>query len=283
MTYYRRQPAYGGNPQPSRRGSNIRITLLIGLAIAAYSLWKYYGQSEYNEFTGENQHTAGLTVDQEIALGLQSTPQMIQQYGGLHPDQRAQQYLDMVGQRLVQGTGARETGYQFDFHLLADPQTVNAFALPGGQVFITAALFSQLETEDQLAGVIGHEIGHVLARHGAERIAKQQLTQGLTGAAVIASGDYNTAQAAQMIAQLINMKYGREQELQSDDLGVRLMMETGYHAEDMIGVMEILKAASGPNRVPEFQSTHPDPENRIEHIRESIAKYRQQLSASQAN
>ncbi|MCB0600731.1 MAG: M48 family metalloprotease [Saprospiraceae bacterium] len=283
MAYYRRQSNYGGSPQPSRRSSNIRITLLIGLAIAAYSFWKYYSQSEFNAFTGENQHTAGLTVDQEIALGLQSTPQMIQQYGGLHPDQRAQQYLDMVGNRLVQGTGARETGYKFDFHLLADPETVNAFALPGGQVFITAALFSRLETEDQLAGVIGHEIGHVLARHGAERIAKEQLTQGLTGAAVVASGDYNTAQAAQMIGQLINMKYGREQELQADDLGVRLMMETGYNPEDMVGVMEILKAVSGPNRVPEFQSTHPDPENRIEHIRESIKKYRQQLSGSQTN
>lgn len=171
-------------------------------------------------------------------------------------------------------SSAAKTPYQYDFHLLADPNVINAFALPGGQVFITAALFNQLENEDQLAGVFGHEVGHVVARHGAERIAKEELTQGLTGAAVIASGDYNTAQAAQMIAGLISMKYGREQESQSDDLGVRFMTESGYNPEALIGVMQILEKASSGNQQPEFLSTHPSPANRIEHIKESIAKYK---------
>ena len=107
-------------------------------------------------------------------------------------------------------------------------------------------------------------------------MATQELTQGLTGAVVIASGDYTTAQAAQkMIAGLISMKYGRGQELQSDDLGVRFMLEAGYEPEAMIRVMEILMEASGDaQRKPEFQSTHPDPENRMEKIREAIRKYR---------
>ncbi|MCL4149191.1 UNVERIFIED_CONTAM: hypothetical protein GTU68_031950, partial [Idotea baltica] len=121
---------------------------------------------------------------------------------------------------------------------------------------------------DQLAGVLGHEIGHVVARHSAERIAKSGLIEGLTGAAVIASGDYGTSQMAQLIGQTINMKYGREQELQSDELGVRFMCRAGYNPEALEEVMAILAEASGGQGPPEFQSTHPSPENRVERIRE---------------
>ncbi len=84
------------------------------------------------------------------------------------------------------------TPYQYAYHLLADPQTVNAFALPGGQVFITRALYDRLQTDGELAGILSHETGHVVARHSAEQIAKAQLTQGLTGAAVIAACDPNS-------------------------------------------------------------------------------------------
>ena len=276
---YRRRPSYdqGGYP-PQRRYSTrrrgMRGTLLIAIIIAGFYAFKYFSSSQVNPFTGEKQHVGSITPEQEVALGIQSAPSMIQKYGGLHPDQRAQQFLDQVGHRLVSGTTASRSGYQFDFHLLSDPRTVNAFALPGGQTFITAALFERLENEDQLAGVMGHEIGHVLARHGAERIAKSELIQGLTGAAVIASGDYSTAQAAQMIGNLVNMKYGRDQELESDDLGVRLMIEAGYDPEQMVGVMKILEQASGGQKRPEFYSTHPSPENRVQKIRDAIRKYR---------
>ena len=206
-------------------------------------------------------------------MGIQAAPQMAQQHGGLYPDERYQAFVDQVGQRLVNSSIARETNYKYDFHLLADKQTINAFALPGGQIFITYALFSKLENEDQLAGVLGHEIGHVVGRHSAERMAKQGLTQGiLSGVAV--GIDPNTAQGAAAIAQMLNMQYGRDDELQSDDLGVKFMLQAGYNAEEMIGVMEILKAAAGPNRVPERMSTHPDPENRMEKIREAIEKYK---------
>ncbi len=273
MTYYRR-PSYGGQ----RRGFN-KITLIIALVMVGFSLFKYFSQSQYNEITGETQRIS-LTVDQEIQLGLQSTPRMMQQHGGLHPDEKAQALVKRVGKRLVDNSIARSTHYEYDFHLLADPNVINAFALPGGQCFITQALYAKLENEDQLAGVMGHEIGHVIARHGAERIAKQELTQGLTGAAVIAAGDYGSTQAAQMIAGMVNMKYGREQELESDELGVRFMIEAGYNPSEMIGVMRILKAASGDGkRQPEFMSTHPDPGNRMEKIEDAIEKYEGKLIA----
>ena len=271
MSNSRRNP-YG---MGRRTGIN-KGTLIIALIFAGVALFKYFAASEFNEITGETQRIS-LSVDQEITLGLQSAPQMMQQHGGLHPDQAGQELVDKVGQKLVANSVASQTLYNWDFHLLADEQTVNAFALPGGQCFITAALMNQLENEDQLAGVMGHEIGHVVARHGAQRMAKQQLTQGLTGAAVIAAGDYGSQQAAQMIANMVNMKYGRDQELQSDDLGVRFMINAGYDPTQMVGVMKILKAASGGgSKNPEFFSTHPDPENRVEKIHESIEKYSKQ-------
>lgn len=210
-------------------------------------------------------------------MGLQSMPQMAQEFGGFSQNKEATDLVQRVGARIVASSTAKETPYQYKFHLLADRQTINAFALPGGQVFITEALLGRLETEDQLAGVLGHEVGHVVARHSAERLAQMELAQGLTGAITMATYDPsnpNSGYLANMIANMVTMKYGRDQELQSDDLGVRFMMESGYNPEDLIGVMEILKQASGPNRTPEFQSTHPDPENRAQKIKEAIEKYR---------
>jgi predicted Zn-dependent protease len=133
-----------------------------------------------------------------------------------------------------------------------------------------------LENEDQLAGVLGHEIGHVVGRHSAERIAKQNLTQGIIQGVLVGSSDYSAAQTAAMIGNLINMKYGREDELESDKLGVFIMSDSGYDPEQMLGVMRILKKAAGGRRVPEFQSTHPSPENRMERIKQAIREYKQQ-------
>ncbi len=251
---------------------------IAALLIAVVSIVSYCSSSAYNPITEEKQYIS-LSVDQEIALGLQSAPQMAAQHGGPHPDQEAQAIVDRVGERLVSETAAVETPYQFEFTVLADDESVNAFALPGGPIFITAGLLKRIETEGQLAGVLGHEIGHVVARHSAEHIAKAQLTQGLTGAAVIASYDpenpHATQQAAAvtaMIGQVINMKYGRDDELESDRLGVRFMADAGYDPRSMIRVMEILAEASQGPRPPEFFSTHPNPDNRIERIRAAIER-----------
>jgi len=254
-----------------RRG-NSKIKLIIGAAIILFTVFKYYSNSETNEYTGKEQHIS-MTPDEEISIGLQSAPTMAQQHGGLYPDQKYQQFVDQVGQKLVNSSIAYQTPYKYDFHLLKDAKTINAFALPGGQIFITYALFSRLENEDQLAGVLAHEIVHVFGRHSAERMAKQGLTQGiLSGVAV--GFDPQTAQGAAAIANVINLSYGRDDELESDAFGVKLMIDAGYNPNELIGVMKILKEAAGPNRVSERMSTHPDPENRIEKIKEAIKKYR---------
>ena len=249
---------------------NLKGRLIIGLLIAAFFGFKYCSQQEVNPYTGKKQ-AISMTTDEEIQMGLQSRDQMAQEYGGLYPNENYQALVDNVGNKLVNNSIAKDTPYRYEFHLLADPNTINAFALPGGQVFITYALFSQLKNEDQLAGVLGHEIGHVLGKHSAERIANSELWQGLSTAGSV-GGDIGglIGQAGQGIL----LKNGRGDELESDDLGVRFMMRAGYDPEEMIGVMQILKASAGPNRTPEFQSSHPDPDNRIEHIRESIEKYR---------
>jgi len=246
-----------------------KIRIFIGLAIVAFAYIQRCSQQETNPYTGREQ-TINMSSEQEIAIGLQSAPQMIQEFGGLYPDQRLQTLVDAVGNRLVQNSMARETPYEYEFHLLADNKTINAFALPGGQCFITYALFSQLN-EDQLAGVLGHEIGHVVGRHSAERIAETNFWQTVaTGASVGA----DMGSVVGSIGQSTLLKNGRGDELESDDLGVLIMMQAGYDPYEMIEVMRILKQAAGPNRVPEFQSTHPDPENRIEKIKASIEKYR---------
>jgi len=255
-----------------RRRGGLKIRLLIGAGIILFSLFKYYSNRSTNPYTGKKQSIT-LTTDDEIAIGLRSAPQMAQQHGGLYPNQKDQDLVDKIGNSLVNNSIARETPYRYDFHLLRDPKTINAFALPGGQIFITYALYAKLENEDQLAGVLGHEIGHVVGRHSAERMAKQGLTQGIISG-VMVGADGGAGQMAAMIANVINMKYGRGDELESDDLGVKFMIDAGYQPEEMIGVMKILKSAAGPNRAPEFQSTHPDPENRIEKIKEAIRKYR---------
>lgn len=254
------------------RGKNLKIRLLIGVAIALFYVLKKCSQQEKNPYTGRVQ-TISMSTDKEIAIGLQSAPQMAQQHGGLHNNNQYQALVDQVGTKLVDNSIAKKTPYKYEFHLLADPNTINAFALPGGQIFITHALFSKLENEDQLAGVLGHEIGHVLGRHSAERIAESEYWQGLTTAGSVGA---DMGGLVSGIGQNTLLTNGRDDELESDELGVLFMLKAGYNPEEMIGVMEILKAAAGPNRVPEMQSTHPDPDNRIEKIHEAIKKYKNQ-------
>lgn len=250
-------------------GNGLKIRLLIGLAIAGFAFFSYMSKSEYNPITGENQRVS-LTEDQEIAMGLQAVPQMMEQHGGLYPDQELQDYVDEVGFKLVRMSDASQTEYEYEFHLLRDPDTINAFALPGGQVFITAALYGRMTSEGQLAGVLGHEIAHVVARHGAQRMAKSDLTNGLIGAVAVGAGDIGAQRMAAMVGNMVNMKYGRGDEIQSDTLGVNFMVDAGYDPRAMISVQEILKAASSGERQPEFFSTHPDPANRIGEIQAAI-------------
>ena len=272
--------------------SALKIRLLIAGAIVLFSLVGYLTKAERNQITGELQRVGGMTVDEEIQLGMQSVNEMAYRHRGPSEDLRKTAIVQRMGQRLVASLQAhlekqnKRLPYRFYFHLLADKQTVNAFALPGGQVFITEALFDkfgrpvngqvdrvspegQFAMQGQLAGVLGHEIGHVIERHGAQRMAKSRLLSGMVGAAGVAGGDMSSAQVASMVGNLITVKYGRNDEYESDKWGVLLMVMSGYNPDHMLEVMDILEASSGGGGQPEFLSTHPLPKNRKQHI-ESI-------------
>lgn len=251
--------------------------MLLALVVAGISLVTYWSSREVNPVTEERQAIA-LSRDEEIALGLHSAPVMAAEFGGEDPDVEAQALIDRIGFAIVERSRASGADYPFEFTVLADRETINAFALPGGPIFITRGLYDRLETEGELAGVLGHEIGHVVARHSAEQLAKARLSQGLTGAAVLATYDPNqpgtrgSAAIAALIGQTISMKYGRDDELQADELGVRYMAEAGHDPRAMIGVMKILASASGAGGKLDWTSTHPDPERRIERIEAAIAR-----------
>jgi predicted Zn-dependent protease len=207
--------------------------------------------------------------EQEAAMGAEAAEQIGSQLP-LVRDPYINAYINELGDTIAKRTSRADLDWQF---AVVNSHQINAFALPGGFIYVNRGLVERAENLSELAGVLGHEIGHVLGRHSAERLAKQQLTQNLIGAVVVGSGGgYDTAQIAQMVGSLINMKYGREDELESDSLGLRLMREAGYDPKAMIGVMQALEKASGGGRQPEFASTHPNPGNRIQKIREELQK-----------
>lgn len=251
------------------------FVLGIGAAVGAVCTW---GGCTTNPATGDRILTL-LPKSQEIALGAQVAPQFTQEYGGAVPSSQLAQYVTDIGLKMAATTEADYPSYPWEFTLL-NSDVVNAFALPGGKVFFSRGLAEQLTTEAQMAGVIGHEIGHVTAQHGNQRISQSTLLSGaLEAAAVIV--DAGTSGATRQIAsqgipalsmggQLVLLKYGRDQELQADELGVRYMTNVGYDPRGQLEVMQVLAKLSKGSSQPAILSTHPDPEARIDQIRKML-------------
>jgi len=254
-------------PQSRRIGCSPR--LLIAAAILIIGAISYYFTTQKNPITGETQRVK-LTPDQEMQLGLQAAPEMAQEMGGELPiADRGEAEVKAMGLRLAAAL-PKTNPYKFDFHLLADPQTVNAFALPGGQVFITRGLYTKLGTEGQLAGVLGHEIGHVVHRHAAQQMAHADFYNSIVMATGVGTGDNRAAALAQYVTQVRSLKYSRDDELEADGWGLKLMAQIGFDPREMLRVMEILKSVSGGSGS-EMMSTHPLPQSRIDKINEQLA------------
>lgn len=250
-----------------QQSSNFKARLIGALIIALIGIFMFMSRTEENPVTGEKQHVA-ISPEQEIRLGLESAPEMSREMGGEVPvsDPRTIE-VQKIGQHLVNSFGAKNSPWKFNFHLLADQKTINAFALPGGQVFITLGLLDKLQTEAQLAGVLGHEIGHVFERHSAQQMAKNQLGQSLIVA--VAAGtdqEQRSLMLASVVNQMIQLRYGRKDESQADTWGIKLMEKAGFDPRAMIQVMEVLKAAGGDSRGVELFQSHPNPDLRIEQI-----------------
>ena len=256
------------------------VRVIGGIVIALIGFALYMSQTQINPVTGEKQHIA-ISTDQEIRLGIESAPEMAREMGGEVPstDPRTAE-VQRIGALIVTHTDAAASPWKFKFHLLADTVTINAFALPGGQVFITLGLLNKLQTEAQLAGVLSHEMGHVLERHAAQQMAKSQLGQMFVVAAGTAASDSNNSGGftdATMVAAVVNhmfqLRYSRHDESEADQWGLKLMMQSGFDPRAMVEVMEILKASGGNEHAPEIFQTHPNPDLRIQQIKAYLAEH----------
>ena len=216
-----------------------------------------------------------LSEEQEIQIGTDAEPQFIQENGGLIPSPEIRQYVEDLGQRLAAVSERPDLPWSFN---VLDSAIINAFALPGGKVFISRGLMSQMTNEAQLAGVLGHEVGHVTAQHVNARMSQQMLVQlGAVAFGVAGEATDNDVLRVLGVGTSVGggvylLKFGRDQETQSDELGVRYMAKLGYNPWAQVQVMEILDRAQGDGGGPEFFATHPLPQTRIDDLQQHIGK-----------
>ena len=211
-----------------------------------------------------------VSESQEIQMGLQSDPAVVASFG-LYPDSSIQQYVRGVGLRLARTS--ERPDLPWTFRVVDDP-VVNAFALPGGFIYITRGIMAYFNSEAELASVVGHEIGHVTARHSAHQMSQQQLAQvGLIAGAVLVPEVQDYLGIAGAGLQLLFLKFSRDDERQADELGLRYMTRGNYDPREMPHVFAMLgrvSAASGGGQTPTWLSTHPNPEDREQRITQEI-------------
>lgn len=239
--------------------------------VTAFVCCTFLGACTLNPATGERQLTL-ISEAQEIAMGRQYEPEVLATFGE-YGDEEWQRYVDDLGQQLA--AASERPHLPWTFHILDDP-LVNAFATPGGYIYITRGILGHFNSEAELVSVLGHEIGHVTARHSVEQLSQQQLAQLGLGVAAIASEDFRPyAGLAAAGLQVLFLKFSRDDERQADDLGLRYMINAGYAPEEMAKVFRAfdrLQDAGGQGRIPEWQSTHPDPGDRVGRIEARVAQ-----------
>ncbi len=237
-----------------------------------------------NPVTGESERTV-MDEAAEVAEGKEAHPQVLAEYG-TYANPRLQAYVNDLGQRLAKQS--HRANLQWTFTVLDSPE-INAFALPGGYVYVTRGIMAYLDSEADLAGVIGHEIGHVTARHGAQRATRQQtagigvLAASVLGA-VLGVGDLG-GQVAQSVAAGYVASYSRDQELQADQLGAEYLARNRYNPSNMVDVIGVLRdqerfaadAAKAEGKAPpsgsNWLSSHPSNDKRLEDIQRIAAGY----------
>ena len=213
-----------------------------------------------NPVTGHKELSLVTSAD-EAQMGKEGYT-AVQSEFGFYDDAAVQAYVNGVGQRVAKVSHLPDL--QWHFTVVDDP-AVNAFAMPGGYIYVTRGILAHLNSEAQLAAVLGHEIGHVTARHSARAITQQQLAGlGLGVVSIAVPGFARYGQAAQQGLQLMFLKYSRDNETQADDLGVQYSTAAGYDSREMPGTYAMLKriAEAAGSSLPGFLSTHPDPGQR---------------------
>ncbi|AMM51825.1 peptidase M48 [Rufibacter sp. DG15C] len=219
-----------------------------------------------------------VTEDQELAMGLQADPQVVAQFG-LYNDPAMQKFIQEKGEQMA--AVSHRSNLKYTFRVL-DSEVINAFALPGGYVYFTRGIMAHMNNEAQFAGVLGHEIGHVTARHSASQQSKATLTQGLLIGGMILSPQ--VAQMGETLSQgasLMFLKFGRDDERESDELGVEYSTKIGYDATHMADFFQTLQrssAQSGAQELPDFMSSHPNPGDRYTTVKQLAAQWKQKVN-----
>lgn len=217
-----------------------------------------------NPVTGKKEFML-LSEEQEKALGAESDPGIIASYG-LYEDQKLQNFIKDKGRQMGRISHRPNLNYQFR---ILDSPVVNAFAVPGGFIYFTRGIMAHFNNEAEFAGVLGHEIGHVTARHSASQYSKSVLAQVGLVAGMVAFPEFQQfANVAQQGVGLLFLKFGRDDESQSDKLGVDYSTQIGYDAKEMADFFQTLKRLSAKNghSLPNFLSTHPDPADRYNKV-----------------
>lgn len=242
--------------------------LILTAALTASAVLSLAGCST-NAATGKSQFLL-MSMDEEVAMGAQAAPEFTAEFGGGVTDPALQAYVKRIGADLAAHTETDNRGLPWEFTLL-NSQEINAFALPGGKIFFTRGLAERLSSEAEMAGVLGHEVGHVTARHGNQSMSRAGLTSLLLqGSISLATNDPQTAQLysqlGEQVGGVILLKYSRDQESEADSLGMRYMNACGYNPKSQRDVMTVLQQAMSGGRSAEILSSHPYPETRIQRI-----------------
>jgi predicted Zn-dependent protease len=230
-----------------------------------------------NPVTGRREFSL-ISESQEIEMGKQYSAEVIQSIG-LVNDPALQAYVKNIG--LTMARASERPNLPWEFHVV-DDAAVNAFAIPGGFIFVTRGLLTHLSNEAELAAVLGHENGHVTAKHSVAQMSNQTLAQlGLVVGMAVSPTVAKFGDLASAGLGVLFLKFGRDDELQADDLGFRYSLAAGYDVREMANVFQMLAAQAelhGAGRLPEWQSTHPDPGNRINRVREKLPSVQSELA-----
>ncbi|SDX40446.1 M48 family metalloprotease [Hymenobacter psychrophilus] len=215
-----------------------------------------------------------VSEGQELAMGKQSDPAIVAQFG-LYQDEKLQQYINTMGDKMGRISHRPDLDYQFR---IVDSPVINAFAVPGGYVYFTRGIMAHFNNEAQFAGVLGHEIGHVTARHSAKQQTTSIISQvGLMGAMIASPQVARFGEQAMQGLQLLTLKFGRDDENQADELGVEYSTKIGYNAAEMADFFRTLEREqqkAGGEAIPDFLSTHPNPADRYTHVNQLAAEWK---------
>jgi predicted Zn-dependent protease len=235
---------------------------------------------QVNPVTGKKEIVL-MSEEQEIQMGKEAYPEIIAQYG-LYDNPALQDYINKKGQEIVAVSHRKNIKYTFK---ILDADFVNAFATPGGYVYFSRQIMAYFNNEAQFTGVLGHEIGHITARHSVEQQRNQVLGQlGILTTEILVPELRPLTETASQGLGLLFLKFGRDAERQADQLGVEYSSRIGYDADEMAGFFNTLKRMeqqSGSN-VPVFLSTHPDPGARYETVKSLAVEWKNKLHLTQA-